>query len=104
MSQFVPTMVFALAGVVVVKISAGQDHSLMLASNGTVYSSGWGRFGRLGGGNLMNRVVPDVLRVLGGARFTESLKDISAGAEHSLVVSEEGLLYGFGNNDAHQLG
>lgn len=89
----------------VVAISAGQSFSLALLGNGEVFGWGYNNSGQLGtGGNVpQNQTSPvpvDRSGVLAGKRIIA----ISAGASHSLALSEDGLIFTWGANFNGQLG
>lgn len=91
----------------VVKISAGDHHSLILTEDGTVYSFGRNNVGQLGIGNTVNSSIPK--KVASTADFnngdsSNKVVDISAGEYHSLILTEDGTTYGFGSNGSRQIG
>lgn len=83
-------------------IAAGNGHSLIVRSDGTVLASGWNRHGELGsptnnGTNIANptpTVVPGLTGVVA----------VAAGANHSLALRSDGTVLAFGLNDVGQLG
>jgi alpha-tubulin suppressor-like RCC1 family protein len=88
-----------------VAIAAGAQHSLVLSASGQVYAFGANTYGQLGRAANAGSEAPDPAPVevalpsaAGGA------EQIAAGASHSLVLGENGVIYGFGENDAGQLG
>jgi len=88
------------ADVGVKKLSAGEEHSLVLLENGEIYSFGYGMYGRLGHDSSRNESVPRLVEELEG----RNMISISAGKEHSLVVEDDGTAYSFGRNNFGQLG
>lgn len=84
-------------------IGAGRDHFLSIDCSGSVYS--WnshnmrGELG-LGEGNVQLHDEPVYLSSMGGL---QSVK-VSAGAQHSLVLTKSGDIYGFGSNAHGQIG
>ncbi|RBP99196.1 RCC1 domain-containing protein, partial [Bifidobacterium xylocopae] len=83
-------------------ISAGDDHSLGIDSNGHAYSWGNNGYGQLGNGSS-GGVNPTPGRVTDPTPNT-TWTSISAGGEHSLAIDNHGHAYSWGNNDAGQLG
>jgi alpha-tubulin suppressor-like RCC1 family protein len=87
----------------IIAISAGQGHSLILNDQGQVYSFGENEFGQLG--HVDNdEVGPSLISITENKLATVA---ISAGADHSLVISLEDdhpQVFGFGDNEASQLG
>ena len=78
--------------------AAGQQFSLGLAGDGTVW--GWGRddVGELGDGIGGNKDLP--VQTIGLTGITE----ISAGSNHSLAVKDDGTVWAWGGNLNGQLG
>ena len=81
----------ALAGKRVVKIAAGENHSLVLCADGTLVAWGKNDFGQLGdGGNLDSpvpvRVDPD------GLLDGKTILGIAAGGNFNLVLCSDGTL------------
>jgi alpha-tubulin suppressor-like RCC1 family protein/pimeloyl-ACP methyl ester carboxylesterase len=86
-------------------VSAGQNHSLALKSDGTVWAWGDNRLGTLGDGTTTSRSAP--IQVLGGASGTPFLSGIiavGAGERHSVAVRSDGTVWTWGFNDVGQLG
>lgn len=82
----------------IVSVSAGSRHSLLLTSNGIVYSYGWGTLGQLGLGECQNVMTPTKIENL------FNIKSISAGGMHSGCVDESSKCYTWGSNGYGQLG
>jgi alpha-tubulin suppressor-like RCC1 family protein len=82
------------------QVSAGQNHSLGVRTNGTVWSWGNNVSGRLGDGTTVNKSSP--VLVVGG--FTDWYQ-VSAGGYHSLGVRVPGYsAWAWGCNGSGQLG
>ncbi|KAF5306974.1 hypothetical protein FQR65_LT07196 [Abscondita terminalis] len=92
-----PQMIDALYHIAVIKVVAGQYHSMALAADGSVYTWGWGIHGQLGHGSSASEHFPKLLN------FTHSVTQMAAGHAHSLILTNEGRLYGFGSNAFGQL-
>jgi alpha-tubulin suppressor-like RCC1 family protein len=92
-----------LAGKTIVKIAAGDNHVLALASDGTVYSWGANNFGQLGNGTNINSNVPVAVNT-SGVLFGKHIIDISADAAHSIALASDGTVYTWGSNSSGQLG
>lgn len=83
----------------IVKISSGGFHLLILSNEGHVYAFGYNAHGQLGIGTTSHRK--------NALNFIDSLYniiDISAGHSHSLVLTLDNQVYGFGSNEFAQLG
>ena len=80
------------------KISAGTEHSLLLKSDGTVWS--WGRnvYGQLGVGDRNNRNTPHQVLIL------ENIVDISTNFSHNLALKNDGTVWAWGKNYFGELG
>jgi alpha-tubulin suppressor-like RCC1 family protein len=97
-NEAVPRLIEALSGMGVKQVVAGDAHSMVLTSEGLVWTWGYGRKGKLGHGNTDNQNVPK--RVGGLTNVT----DIASGRIHSLAVGEGGVVYTWGYNEYGQLG
>jgi alpha-tubulin suppressor-like RCC1 family protein len=97
-NEAVPRLIEALNRVTVKQVAAGLVHSMVLTSEGGVWTWGDGHDGRLGHGNEIQQNVPKRVR-----RLT-NVTDIAAGGRHSLAVGEGGVVYIWGNNRYGQLG
>ncbi|HUL53452.1 MAG TPA: immunoglobulin domain-containing protein [Opitutaceae bacterium] len=77
-------------------VTAGADHTLFLASDGTLWGMGYNGYGQLGvaTGSIVSRPV----------RIASGVRAFSAGGEHSLFVKDDGTLWGMGYNRMGQLG
>jgi alpha-tubulin suppressor-like RCC1 family protein len=84
----------------IIGISAGGEHSLILNSNGQVFSFGGNMCGHLGLGDEKNRNQPTIIKNIGIGRIAA----ISAGVCHSLIANSEGQVFSFGSNLSGQLG
>jgi len=73
---------------------------VVLTDEGEVLSFGWGVHGRLGHGDAEDQLVPKVIEALNGVRAVA----IAAGAQHSMVLTDEGEVLSFGNGDNGVLG
>ncbi|NTV40959.1 MAG: hypothetical protein HGA61_01670 [Candidatus Moranbacteria bacterium] len=87
-------------------ISAGENFSLALKSDGTVWAWGRNNVGQLGDGLLSDSEVPIQIHDSTGVGFLEGISKISAGASHSLALKADGtgMVFAWGLNDQGQLG
>ncbi len=81
------------------QISAGDDHSLAIRTNGTAWAWGYNLHGRLGDNTTVNKSSP--VSVVGG--FTDWIQ-VSAGGEHSLGLRANGTSWAWGRNSSGNLG
>src|SRR3989304_5016513 len=82
-----------------VAIAAGQDHSLALKNDGTVWAWGYNLYGQLGNGNNTNSNVP--VQVAGLTGITAIA---GGGRAHSLALRNDGTVWAWGFNTSGQLG
>lgn len=66
-----PMRVSSLVDIKIVQTSAGAQHSCFLAQDGRVFACGKGTRGRLGTGDTMKRVVPELVRGLLGVVYPD---------------------------------
>jgi len=79
-------------------IAAGENHSLALKNDGTVWAWGDNLKGQLGDDSKTQRGNPVQVQNLDHVIF------IAAGANHSLAIREDGSLWAWGDNSSGQLG
>lgn len=84
-----PTYVDALRGVGVRKIACGSGHTVVLSTEGEVYTWGRGDDGRLGHGDNGWKYVPRIIRSLAGQVVTQ----VTCGSYHTAAVTGNGDLY-----------
>jgi alpha-tubulin suppressor-like RCC1 family protein len=89
----------------VIAISGGGEHSLALLADGTLLAWGWNRFGQLGDGSGVDRLVPvPVRRSPASSLRLRGVKEIAAGTFHSLALLADGSVRAWGDNTIGQLG
>ena len=94
-----------MSGKTIVAISAGETHSLALASDGTIYSWGARMYGRLGDGSTSaSTALPVAVTTTGTPMEGKTITAISAGYSHSLALASDGTVYSWGYNSSGQLG
>ena len=92
----------------VIAIAAGDEHSLALKGDGTIYAWGGNPFGQLGDGTWgwpESKTIP--VQVTDPSDPTGYLTNISAiagGDDYSLALKANGTVWGFGRNNWGQLG
>jgi len=92
-----------LGGRAITQVSAGREHSLLLADDGSLFSFGANGAGRTGlntdtGVTLI--ATPIDTSSLGGRAITQ----VSAGSVHSLLLTDDGSVFSFGANGAGRTG
>ncbi|NXC67493.1 HERC5 ligase, partial [Anhinga anhinga] len=95
-----PQVVKRLKGLSLAHIAAGGAHSAAVSLSGAVYSWGKNDFGQLGLGDTEDRACPSYV----GALEHWKTVFISCGADHTAVLSKEGLVCTFGAGGDGQLG
>ncbi len=83
----------------IVEIGCGSNHSLAINDKGEIFSWGEGLHGQLGHGKLDNEYYPRKIESLKNFRF----KYVSGGATHSVAISHDDYLFGWGSNEKYQL-
>lgn len=80
--------------------TCGELHSLAVCNSGEVYAWGAGEFGQLGNNSRYDRSLPERVK------FSEDLKvqKLDAGKNHSVILTDQGFLYSFGEDNLGQLG
>ena len=84
-----PVRLESLSGVI--SVAAGNNHSLFLTEDGSVWSCGLNDFGQLGLGNMSNGDLPTLIKL-------PRIKAIAAGNLHSLFLDESGRVWNCGKD------
>ena len=79
-------------------VSAGNQYSLALKSDGTLWAWGWNGFGQLGNGTADSSKVPKPIGI------DADWVMISAGTYHNLALKSDGTLWAWGYNYYGQIG
>lgn len=89
----------------IMQISEGTNHILLLGESGKVYSLGNNLEGQLGDGSNISKEdnITTVVKTKDG-NILENVTEISAGDKYSIVVTKDGKVYTFGNNNNQKLG
>ena len=92
-----------IVGRTIIQVSAGQDHSLVLDSEGKVYTFGRNTSGKTGLNTATgDNAVP--IELTFGDIVGRTIIQVSAGLDHSLVLDSEGKVYTFGRNTSGKTG
>ncbi|KFW83777.1 Protein RCC2, partial [Manacus vitellinus] len=91
-----------LSGIQVRSVVSGPcaAHSLLITSEGKLWSWGRNEKGQLGHGDTKRVEAPKLIEVLGG----ESIVLAACGRNHTLALTESGSVFAFGENKMGQLG
>mmetsp|Transcript_35801 Transcript_35801/g.55083 ORF Transcript_35801/g.55083 Transcript_35801/m.55083 type:complete len:595 (+) Transcript_35801:211-1995(+) len=98
--QHEPTYVDALRGVGVKQIACGSGHTVVLTTDGEVYTWGRGDDGRLGHGDNGWKYVPRKAQELNGKVIVQ----VTCGSYHTAAVAANGDLYTWGGGMYGKLG
>ncbi len=90
-----------LSGKTITQVAAGGSHSIVLTSNGTVYTWGSNHYGQLGNGNNTDSNVPVLV---GNLLSGKTIIEVAAGYYHSIALMSDGTVYTWGYNYYGQLG
>ena len=82
----------------IIAVSCGENHTIILKSNGTVYTFGYNSNGQLGDGTTTNK------NTLTQIQGHEDIIAVSCGGRHTAILKSDGTVYTFGRNDYGQLG
>ena len=86
---------------IVISITAGTQHSLALKDDGTVWAWGYNRLGQLGNGKNINSSDPLLVQQSDGKSLI-GITSITAGADHSLALKDDGTVWSWGDNNYGQ--
>ena len=81
------------------EIYYGGSHTIILKNDGTLWSTGWNVFGQLGLGNNTNRNIFTQITI-----NTNNIKSVYCGMHHTIILKNDGTLWGCGWNEYGQLG
>jgi alpha-tubulin suppressor-like RCC1 family protein len=80
-------------------VSCGDDHTTAIKMDGTLWVWGHNQYGRLGNNDPNHKSSP-VQTVAGGTNW----KLVSGGSYHTMALKTDGTMWGWGRNNAGQLG
>ena len=87
----------------IISVSCGNEHTLALSDDGSVYSWGWGQDGVLGYDNIDDVIyTPTKIKSLNKRKI--KIKEIACGSIHNLLIDNLGQVYSFGCSKGGQLG
>lgn len=101
MDRLVPQKVSAIEGEKMILVACGWRHTISVTSTGALYTYGWSKYGQLGHGDFeMDHLIPHKLNALSKSFISQ----ISGGWRHSMALTDDGKLYGWGWNKFGQIG
>ncbi len=92
-----------LSGKTILQISGGFNHACAVASDNNAYCWGLNSQGQLGDNSLTQRLVPVAVNTA-GVLAGKTIKQLSAGGEHTCAIASDDLAYCWGFNTYGQLG
>lgn len=98
--QRTPVSVRGLTSRRVVAIAAGENHSIAVCDDGSVYTWGAGKDGQLGHNDRTDTGTPRLLE----AQLSGKVVAVAAGGGHTLLLTDAGVLYASGRGRSGQLG
>jgi len=85
-------------GVAISSVACGGNHTLAVTTTGKAMACGKNEYGRLGLGDLTNRLFMCELEL------PESIQQVACGGSHSLFVTTSGKVYACGRGEFGRLG
>ncbi|GMH11387.1 hypothetical protein Nepgr_013228 [Nepenthes gracilis] len=92
--RLVPQRVSSVKGEKMILVACGWRHTISVSTSGGLYTFGWSKYGQLGHGNFEDHLTPHKLEAL----RDHFISQISGGWRHSMAVTSDGKLYGWGWN------
>eukprot|EP00753_Platysulcus_tardus_P014631 PLAT4415.4.p1 GENE.PLAT4415.4~~PLAT4415.4.p1 ORF type:complete len:1154 (-),score=330.53 PLAT4415.4:758-3889(-) len=100
--QLLPLRVSSLSSRSVFRVAAGALHSAVLCGFGVILVAGWGEDGRLGW--RADETCVSRFQEVAGVLSDKVITDVACGGRHTLVLTDEGLVFAWGGNEHGQLG
>jgi hypothetical protein len=82
------------------KIATGKKHTTFITDEGKVYSYGYGEYGALGHGGMIQTNIPKLISRLSSRKVVQ----LACGEFHTLALTQEHDLYAWGRGFEGQLG
>lgn len=98
--RLIPERVSSSQDQLMVSVACGWRHTITVSSSGNLYTYGWNKYGQLGQGDFEDYLVPCRLEALKDCYISQ----ISGGWRHTMALTSDGELYGWGWNKFGQLG
>ncbi|XP_075057981.1 putative E3 ubiquitin-protein ligase HERC6 isoform X2 [Mixophyes fleayi] len=97
----IPRKITGLSDIKIIQISCGHYHTVALSDDSSVFSWGKNDVGQLGlGKQITNHASPQLVKSLNGVPLVQ----VTAGGSQSFALSILGIVFGWGKNNAGQLG
>jgi len=78
----------------------GTHHTIVVASDGNLYGSGYNRFGQIGDNGIQDQFEPTRVHLPAGVEFAS----LSGGTSGTFGITVDGRIFGWGNNAYGQIG
>lgn len=98
--RLVPEKVSTVVGEKMVLVACGWRHTISACSRGGLYTYGWSKYGQLGHGDFEDHLIPHKLQAL----HEHFISQISGGWRHTMALTSDGKLFGWGWNKFGQVG
>ncbi|KAG5382158.1 hypothetical protein IGI04_033628 [Brassica rapa subsp. trilocularis] len=92
--RLVPERVTSAGAEKMSMVACGWRHTISVSYSGALYTYGWSKYGQLGHGDLEDHLIPHKLEALGSSVISQ----ISGGWRHTMALTSDGKLYGWGWN------
>ena len=99
-NKSVPTLITLPNGNKAKSVSCGLYHTVVIDSEGNIYTWGYNNYGQLGNGTTINKTVPTLITLPNGNKA----KSVSCGYFHTAIIDTEENLFTCGQNNYGQLG
>ncbi|XP_024461400.1 ultraviolet-B receptor UVR8 isoform X3 [Populus trichocarpa] len=98
--SLVPQKIQAFQGDKMIMVACGWRHTISVSSSGGLYTYGWSKYGQLGHGDFEDHLTPHKVEALRDSYISM----ISGGWRHTMALTSDGNLYGWGWNKFGQVG
>ncbi|OWM76355.1 ultraviolet-B receptor UVR8 isoform X2 [Punica granatum] len=96
----IPEKVSSVHGEEMVLVACGWRHTISVSASGGLYTYGWSKYGQLGQGDFEDHLIPHKLEALRDSFISQ----VSGGWRHTMALTSDGKLYGWGWNKFGQVG
>ncbi|KAJ2946855.1 hypothetical protein O0L34_g16184 [Tuta absoluta] len=83
-------------------VACGRAHTIFVTENNAIYTVGCNDEGQLGTGDMEHHTVPQYVELIEGE--SPVIRQVSAGSNHTAILTDEGRVFVCGSNTEGQLG